>query len=123
MNFQKGEYYSERERAKANILYVLKCVQVNCNVSAHVAIAKSALLRRFSRPICENGDIITRSQKTSSLSPWMQHINVRFFPGFCSLKGEHISSSQSEKILSQCLSSNSDVKLQAFVLIAYINFI
>lgn len=39
--------------------YVLKCVQVNCDVSAHVALAKAAPLRQFSQPICENGDIIT----------------------------------------------------------------
>lgn len=52
---KKGEV---QETAKQTS-YVLKCVQVNCDVSAHVAIAKAAPLRQFSQPICENGDIIT----------------------------------------------------------------
>lgn len=53
-----------QETAK-QISYVLKCVQVNCDVSARVAIAKSALLRQFSQPICESGDIITPKDEQS----------------------------------------------------------
>lgn len=48
---KKGEV---QETAKQTS-YVLKCVQVNCDVSAHVAIAKAAPLRQFSQQICENG--------------------------------------------------------------------